>query len=67
MKLVFDDNLRLPTLREHGILFLEFWTEVLEVTIAKKDRANSGTSRVQEVQQLLPKSKAQKKCLKSYL
>ena len=30
-------------------------------TIAKKDRADSGTSRVQEVQQLLLKSKAQKK------
>jgi hypothetical protein len=33
-------------------------------TIAKKDRADSGTSRVQEVQLLLPKSKAQKKVSK---
>jgi len=33
-------------------------------TIAKKDRADSGTYRVQEVQPLLPKSKAQKKVSK---
>jgi hypothetical protein len=44
--------------------FQNTWTEALEVTIAKKDRADSGTSRVQKLQWLLPKSKAQKKVSK---